>query len=69
MLYVYPDGRVELRSPLKVSANISGDETRLGMLRSMDEILAAEVLVVKKTLGPEQESALVRSLERIGEAA
>jgi hypothetical protein len=64
-----PDGRVELRSPLKVSANIAGDETRLGMLRSMDEILAAEVLVVKKTLGPEQESALVRSLERIGEAA
>ena len=34
------------------------------MLRSMDEILAAEVLVVKRTLGPEHESALVRSLEK-----
>jgi hypothetical protein len=35
----------------------------------MDEVLAAEVLVVRKTLGPDQESALVRSLEKIVEAA
>lgn len=63
-----PDGRLELKSPLRVSANIVGDEGRLSMLRSMDEVLAAEVLVVKRTLGPEHESALVRSLERLGEA-
>jgi hypothetical protein len=34
----------------------------------MDEILAAELLLVKRTLGPENESALVRSLDRLGEA-
>ena len=64
-----PDGRLELRSPLRISANIAGDEGRLSLLRSMDEVLAAEVLVVRKTLGPDQESALVRSLEKIVEAA
>jgi len=63
-----PDGRLELRSPLRVSANIVNDESRKSLLRSMDEILAAEVLMVKRTLGPEFESALVRSLGRLGEA-
>jgi hypothetical protein len=63
-----PDGRLELRTPLRVSANIVGDDSRRSMLRSMDEILTAEVLVVKRTLGPEHESALVRSLEKVGEA-
>jgi hypothetical protein len=64
-----PDGRFELKSLLKVNANIVGDDCRRSMLRSMDEILAAEVLVVKRTLGPGHESALVRSLEKVGEAA
>lgn len=63
-----PDGRLELKSPLRVNANIVGDDCRASMLRSMDEVLAAEVLMVKRTLGPEHESALVRSLERFGEA-
>lgn len=62
-----PDGRLELKVPLRVNANIVGDECRRSMLRSMDEIMAAEVLLVKRTLGPENESALVRSLERLGE--
>lgn len=61
------DGRFELKSLLPVKANIVGDDCRRSMLRSMDEILAAEILVVKRTLGPEQEAAVVRSLERIGE--
>jgi len=69
MAELKPDGRFELKSLLKVNANIVGDECRRSMLRSMDEILAAEVLVVKRTLGPDHESALVRSLERVGEAA
>jgi hypothetical protein len=63
-----PDGRLELKSPLRVSANIIGDDGRRSMLRSMDEILAAEALVVKRTLGSEHESALVRGLEKLGEA-
>jgi hypothetical protein len=62
------DGRLELKSPLRVNANIAGDDCRRSMLRSMDEILTAEVLVVKRTLGPEHESAVVRSLEKLGEA-
>ncbi len=62
-----PDGRLEVKTLLKVNANIVGDECRKSMLRSMDEVLAAEVLLVKRTLGPEHEAALVRSLEKVGE--
>jgi hypothetical protein len=62
-----PDGRFELRSVLRVNANIVGDESRKSLLRSMDEILAAEMLVVKRTLGPDHEAALVKGLERLGE--
>lgn len=63
-----PDGRLELKSLIRVNANVVGDESRKSLLRSMDEILAAELLLVKRTLGPDNESALVRSLERLGEA-
>lgn len=63
------DGRIELKSLLKTSMNLIGDENRRGLLRSMDEILVAEVLAVKRTLGSGHESALVRSLERIGETS
>jgi len=66
---LHPDGRLELKSPLRVNANIVGDDCRTSMLRSMDEIMAAEVLVVKRTLGPEHEAAVVRGLERLGESA
>ena len=61
------DGRIELKSLLKTSMNVIGDESRRGVLRSMDEILVAEVLAVKRTLGSAHESVLVKSLERIGE--
>lgn len=64
-----PDGRLEPRTLLKVNANIVGDESRRSLLRSMDEVLAAEVLAVKRTLGPAHESALVRGLEKIGDGA
>ena len=63
-----PDGRLEVKALLKVNANVVGDECRRSMLRSMDEVLAAEVLLVKRTLGAEHEAALVRNLERVGEA-
>jgi hypothetical protein len=61
------DGRIELKSFLKTSMNVIGEESRRGFLRSMDEILVAEVLAVKRTLGSGHESALVKSLERIGD--
>jgi hypothetical protein len=61
------DGRIELKSYLKTNMNLVGEEDRRGLLRSMDEILVAEVLAVKRTLGSGHESALVKSLEKIGE--
>ncbi|MCX6569183.1 MAG: hypothetical protein NT147_09065 [Candidatus Aminicenantes bacterium] len=64
-----PDGRLEIKSLLKVNANIVGDGCRRSFLRSMDEVLVAEVLAVKRTLGPTHESALVRGLDKVGEAS
>jgi hypothetical protein len=61
------DGRIELKSLLKTSMNLIGDESRRNLLRSMDEILVAEVLAVKRTLGSGHESALVKGLEKIGD--
>jgi hypothetical protein len=61
------DGRIELKTPLRMSLSLAGEEGRKNLLRSMDEILMAEVLAVKRTLGPDHESVLVRSLEKIGE--
>jgi hypothetical protein len=64
-----PDGRIELKSFLnKMNATLGGDENRKALLRSMDEVLVAEVLAVKRTLGQAHESTLVRSLERIGDS-
>ncbi len=68
-LELKPDGRIEVKSFLKTNMNLVGDESRRNFLRSMDEILVAEVLAVKRTLGPGHESALVKSLEKVGEAA
>lgn len=64
-----PDGRFEPRASFRVTANIAGDESRRSLLRSMDEILMAEVLAVERTLGRARQSALIRQLERIGETS
>lgn len=61
------DGRIELKTLLKVNMSVMSEETRRSFLRGLDEILVAEVLAVRRTLGPARESALVRSLDRIGE--
>jgi hypothetical protein len=61
------DGRIELKIPLRMNLSLAGEEGRKNLLRSMDEILMVEVLAVKRTLGPDHESLLVRSLEKIGE--
>ena len=62
-----PDGRIELRTLLKKNLGISSDEGKRSILRSFDEVLAAEVLAVKRTLGNGHESALVKGLGRIGD--
>jgi hypothetical protein len=64
---VTPDGRIELRALIRKNLGASGENARKSLLRSFDEILAAEVLAAKLTLGNNHEAALVRGLERIGE--
>ena len=62
------DGRVEFK-PFPVAALGSPQpEGRRALLDVLSDILVAEVLAVKKTLGNEHEAAVVRGLERVGEA-
>jgi len=63
-----PDGTFETKSILKINKNLLSREDQTNLLRDLNEILAAKVLTVKKTLGSEHESALVKNLEKIGEA-
>lgn len=63
------DGRLELKSFPLLSLNLHNEETRRNFLRLLDEVLVAEVLAVKKTLGNAHEAVLVKNLEKIGEPA
>lgn len=62
-----PDGRLELKTSLRLNMNIISEEGKKNFLRSLDEILMAETLAVRRTLGPAHESQLLRYLEKIGE--
>lgn len=59
-----PDGCPEIKALLRGHAGLFREEDAKNLFRILDEILAAEVLMVKRTLGNEHESALVRALER-----
>ncbi len=61
------DGRIELKPVSFLSLNFSNPESRKAIIQVLNEILVAEVLAVKKTLGDDHEAALVRNLERIGD--
>jgi hypothetical protein len=61
------DGRVEFGAfPLK-SLPLVNEETRKKFIRLLNEVLAAEVLAVKKALGNTHEAAVIKNLEKIGE--
>lgn len=62
-----PDGRVEVFLPLKTSFLFDDIGFKQIFLRGLNEILAAEVLAVKKTLGNGHESSLVKNLDKICE--
>lgn len=62
-----PDGRIELKASLRLNISLMGEAGRKSLLRSMDELLLAEILAVKRILGPSHEAVLVRDLERAGE--
>ena len=62
-----PDGTIEMKSILKANENLTYSENEKILIRGLNEILAAEVLIVKKTLGNDHERTLVKNLEKIGE--
>ena len=61
------EGRISMDSNLKTSLTYANGETRMNLLKDLNEILMAEVLAVKKNLGREQEAILINNLEKIGE--
>lgn len=62
-----PDGSIKVKSFLRMTINLSSDERWKSLLNDLNEILTAEVLAVKRTLGNAHEATLVENLERIGE--
>jgi len=66
-LEIRPDGSFEPRAMLKMSLNDLSLEDKKNLLRGFDEILAAELLLVKKNLGNQHESTVARILSRTGE--
>jgi len=66
-LEIKPDGSFEPRAMLKFSLNELSAEEKKALLRGFDEILTAELLMVKKNLGNQHEAILVKNLKRTGE--
>jgi hypothetical protein len=60
------DGRIDLKPVLKSNFILSDRDTIQLIIKSLNEILTAEILTVKKSLGSEFESNLIKSLETIG---
>jgi len=60
------DGRLNIHSLLKSNTQLSSAETRQMLLSGLNDILVAEVLAVKKTLGNEHESMLLQNLKKAG---
>ncbi len=60
------DGKIDLQSVLKSNIIFSDRETIQLIIKSLNEILTAEILAAKKSLGNEFESTLVKNLEKIG---
>jgi len=60
------DGKIDLHSALKSNIIHSDRETIQLIIKSLNEVIAAEILTVKKTLGNDFESTLIKNLENIG---
>ncbi|MBC7348899.1 MAG: hypothetical protein H5U05_02880 [Candidatus Aminicenantes bacterium] len=65
-LELRPDGSFEPRAMLKLSLNELSLEDKKNLLRGFEEILAAELLLVKKNLGNQHEEIVARYLARSG---
>ncbi len=62
-----PEGKLEANPILKGGLSLSREEFKVQVLNGLNDILVAEVLAVKRTLGNEHESTLVNHLKKIGE--
>ena len=62
-----PDGKIGNLPVLEASISLSAQQQRANLLQGLDEILAAEILAVKRTLGDAHESALIENLEKLGD--
>jgi hypothetical protein len=60
------DGKIDLQAVLKSNLILSDRDTIQLIIKSLNEILTAEILAVKKSLGSEFESTLIKNLETIG---
>lgn len=64
---LHEDGRIRLPDSARLAWQFRQENFRQAFLRDLNEILVAEVLAVRKTLGPSLEAALVKGLEKIAE--
>lgn len=60
-----PEGKLNPGPLFKSGPSLSGLDTRRMLLQDLNEILAAEVLAVKKNLGKQHEADLIFHLEKI----
>jgi hypothetical protein len=59
------NGRIEISSIPITSATAQGRRLQQVLLQDLNEILAAEILAVKRLLGNAHEAALIKNLEKI----
>jgi len=62
------DGRIEFSPFPLMSLALFTEDSRRQFIRVLNEILTAEVLAVKKTLGNVHEAGVIKNLEKIGES-
>ncbi|MDD8031770.1 MAG: hypothetical protein PHQ25_07195 [Acidobacteriota bacterium] len=64
-LEIRPDGSFEPRAMLKMSLNDLNLEAKKNLLQGFDEILTAELLLIKKNLGNKHEETVANHLRKI----
>ena len=60
-----PDGRIEINSVPITGAGIQGRRLKQALVQDLNEILAAEMLAVKKILGNAHEAVLIKNLGKV----
>ena len=61
------DGKMKTDSVLKINPVKASDKNHKEILRGLNEILVAELFTVKKSLGNDHESNLIKNLQKVGE--